>query len=116
VALANTTAAVFMSQLDGSIVLISLPAMFHGIGLHPLAAGNITYLLWMLMGYRPVQAVLVVTVGRLGDMYGSIRLYNAGFVVFTIASVLLAFDPFRGTHGAGWLIDWRFCRRSAVGC
>ena len=108
VALANTTAAVFMSQLDGSIVLISLPAIFRGIGLDPLASGNISYLLWMLLGYRLVQAVLVVTVGRLGDMYGRVRIYNAGFVVFTVASMLLSFDPFRGAHGADWLIGWRF--------
>ena len=65
-ALANTTAAVFMAQLDGSIVLIALPAIFRGIGLDPLAKGNIVYLLWMIMGYRVVQSVLVVTVGRLG--------------------------------------------------
>jgi MFS family permease len=108
VALANTTAAVFMSQLDGSIVLISLPAIFRGIHLDPLASSNITYLLWMLMGYRLVQAVLVVTVGRWGDMFGRVRIYNAGFVVFTVASVLLSFDPFKGTHGADWLIGWRF--------
>jgi MFS family permease len=108
VALANTTAAVFMSQLDGSIVLIALPAIFRGIHLDPLAPSNISYLLWMLMGYRLVQAVLVVTVGRLGDMFGRVPIYNAGFMVFTIASVLLSFDPFRGAHGADWLIGWRF--------
>jgi EmrB/QacA subfamily drug resistance transporter len=107
VALANTTAAVFMSQLDGSIVLIAMPAIFRGIHLDPLAAGNISYLLWMIMGYRLVQAVLVVTVGRLGDMFGRVRIYNAGFLVFTVASVLLSFDPFTGAHGAEWLIGWR---------
>jgi MFS family permease len=92
VALANTTAAVFMSQLDGSIVLISLPAIFRGIHLDPLASSNIGYLLWILMGYRLVQAVLVVTVGRLGDMYGRVRIYNAGFVVFTAISIGLFFS------------------------
>jgi MFS family permease len=107
VALANTTAAVFMSMLDGSIVIIAMPAIFRGIGLDPLGPGNIFYLLWMIMGYRLVQAVLVVTVGRLGDMYGRVRIYNAGFAVFTVASVLLSFDPFRGGHGALWLIGWR---------
>jgi len=81
VALANTTAAVFMSALDGSIALIALPAIFHGIHLDPLAAGNISYLLWMIMGYRLVQAILVVTLGRLGDMFGRVRIYNAGFAV-----------------------------------
>ncbi|MEZ0068052.1 MFS family permease [Streptacidiphilus sp. MAP12-20] len=106
-ALTNTTAAVFMSALDGSIVLIALPAIFLGVHLDPLAPGNIAYLLWMIMGYRLVQAVLVVTVGRLGDMYGRVRIYNAGFAVFTFASILLSFDPFEGGHGAMWLIGWR---------
>jgi MFS family permease len=107
VALSNTTMAVFMSALDGSIVIISLPAIFRGIHLDPLGAGNITYLLWMIMGYRLVQAVLVVTLGRLGDMFGRVRIYNAGFAVFTAASVMLSFDPFDGAHGALWLIGWR---------
>jgi MFS family permease len=107
VALANTTAAVFMSALDGSIVIIALPAIFRGIHLDPLAPGNVSYLLWMIMGYRLVQAVLVVSLGRLGDMFGRVRIYNAGFAVFTAASVLLSFDPFQGAHGALWLIGWR---------
>jgi MFS family permease len=107
VALANTTAAVFMSLLDGSIVLISLPAIFRGIHLDPLAPANVSYLLWMIMGYRLVQAIFVVTLGRLGDMYGRVRIYNAGFAIFTLASVLLSFDPFDGGHGAIWLIGWR---------
>jgi MFS family permease len=107
VALANTTAAMFMATLDGSIVIIALPAIFRGIHLDPLAPGNIGYLLWMIMGYRLVQAVLVVTVGRLGDMFGRVKIYNAGFVVFTVASILLSFDPFDGGHGALWLIGWR---------
>ncbi|MGW7694573.1 MFS transporter [Streptomyces asiaticus] len=106
-ALANTTAAVFMSALDGSIVLIALPAIFRGVHLDPLAPGNIAYLLWMIMGYRLVQAVLVVTVGRLGDMYGRVRIYNSGFAVFTFASILLSLDPFDGGHAAMWLIGWR---------
>ncbi|MFZ0043000.1 MAG: MFS transporter [Solirubrobacteraceae bacterium] len=107
VALSNTTMAVFMSALDGSIVIIALPAIFRGIHLDPLAPGNISYLLWMIMGYRLVQAVLVVTLGRLGDMYGRVKIYNAGFAVFTVASVLLSFDPFQGSQGALWLIGWR---------
>src|SRR5580692_9074615 len=107
VALANTTAAVFMATLDGSIVIIALPAIFRGIHLDPLAPGNISYLLWMIMGYRLVQAVLVVTVGRLGDMFGRVRIYNAGFAVFAVASLLLSFDPFSAAHGALWLIGWR---------
>jgi MFS family permease len=106
-ALSNTTMAVFMSALDGSIVIISLPAIFRGIHLDPLAPANISYLLWMIMGYRLVQAVLVVSVGRIGDMYGRVRIYNAGFAVFAVASLLLSFDPFMGGRGATWLIAWR---------
>jgi MFS family permease len=113
VALANTTAAIFMASLDGSVVIIALPAIFKGIDLDPLSAGNIAYLLWMIMGYRLVQAVLVVNLGKLGDMFGRVKMYNAGFVVFTIASILLSFDPYRGTHAALWLIGWRFLQ--AVG-
>jgi MFS family permease len=108
VALANTTAATFMAVLDGSIVIIALPAIFRGIHLNPLAPGNITYLLWMIMGYRLVQAVFVVSLGRLGDMFGRVRIYNAGFAVFTVASVLLSIDPFLGSTAAMWLIGWRF--------
>jgi MFS family permease len=107
VALANTTAGVFMAGLDGSIVIIAMPAIFRGIHLDPLAPSNIIYLLWMIMGYRLVQAVLVVSLGRLGDMFGRVRIYNAGFAVFTVASILLSFDPFQGSHGALWLIGWR---------
>jgi len=113
VALANTTAAMFMATLDGSIVIIALPAIFRGIHLDPLAPGNIGYLLWMIMGYRLVQAVLVVSLGRLGDMFGRVKIYNAGFAVFTLASILLSFDPFRGGQGAMWLIGWRLLQ--AVG-
>src|SRR6201985_2228611 len=81
VALTNTTMAVFMSSLDGSIILIALPAIFNGIHLDPLAPANIAYLLWMIMGYRLVQAVFVVTLGRLGDMHGRGRLEHAGVAV-----------------------------------
>jgi MFS family permease len=96
-----------MSALDGSIVIISLPAIFRGIHLDPLAPGNISYLLWMIMGYQLVQAVFVVTLGRLGDMYGRVRIYNSGFVVFTLASIALSFDPWHAGSGALWLIGWR---------
>jgi MFS family permease len=107
VVLTNTTAAVFMSALDGSIVIISLPAIFRGIDLDPLAPSNIGYLLWMIMGYRLVQSVLVVSLGRLGDMFGRVRIYNSGFSVFTFASIMLSFDPLTGGQAAMWLIGWR---------
>ena len=100
IALSNTTMAVFMSALDGSIVIIALPAIFRGIGLDPLDPHNVSYLLWMIMGYLLVTAVLVVSLGRLGDMYGRVRIYNLGFVVFTLASIALSLDPFTGPSGA----------------
>jgi MFS family permease len=106
-ALSNTTLTMLMATIDGSIVIIAMPAIFRGIHLSPLAPGNITYVLWMIMGYLLVQAVLVVTLGRLGDMFGRVKIYNLGFVVFTVASVALSFDPFTGGHGALWLILWR---------
>src|ERR1700760_114647 len=108
VVLTNTTAAVFMSALDGSIVIISLPAIFRGIDLDPLAPSNIGYLLWMIMGYRLVQSGMVVSLGGLGDMFGRVRVYNSGFPVFTVASIMLSFDPLTGGHAALWLIGWRF--------
>jgi MFS family permease len=107
VALSNTTVAMLMATINGSIVLISLPAIFRGIGLDPLAPGNVSYLLWLLMGFLLVTAVLVVTFGRLGDMWGRVRIYNAGYVVFAAASVALSVDPYNGGKGAMWLILWR---------
>ncbi|WP_133695970.1 MULTISPECIES: MFS transporter [Mycobacteriaceae] len=107
VVLSNTTLGILLASINASIVLISLPAIFRGIGLNPLAPGNVSYLLWMLMGYLVVTAVLVVPFGRLGDMYGRVRIYNIGFVVFTLAAVALSFDPFHLDGGAIWLIAWR---------
>jgi len=106
-ALSNTTLGMFMASLDASIVLISLPAIFRGIRLDPLTPGNVGYLLWMLMGYLVVTAVLVVTFGRLGDIFGRVRMYNAGFAVFTFASVALSLTPGHGAGAAMWLIVWR---------
>src|ERR1700712_4342920 len=83
VALSNTTLGMLMATINASIVLISLPAIFRGIGLDPLAPGNVSYLLWMLMGFLLVTAVLVVTFGRLGDMRGRVKIYNLGFLIFT---------------------------------
>jgi EmrB/QacA subfamily drug resistance transporter len=97
-----------MATIDASIVIVAMPAIFRGIGLNPLTAGNVTYLLWMILGYLLVQSVLVVTLGRLGDMFGRVKIYNLGFVVFTLASIALSLDPLTGTHGAEWLIGWRF--------
>jgi len=97
-----------MATIDASIVIVAMPAIFRGIDLNPLTPGNVTYLLWMIIGYLLVQSVLVVTLGRLGDMFGRVKIYNLGFVVFTLASIALSLDPLTGTHGAMWLIGWRF--------
>jgi MFS family permease len=113
VALTNTTLGILLAAVNGSIVLISLPGIFNGIRLDPLQPGNVSYLLWVLMGYLLVTAVLVVALGRLGDMWGRVRIYNAGFAIFTITSVLLSLDPMHGGGGALWLIGWRVAQ--AVG-
>ncbi len=107
VALSNTTLSMTMATIDASIVIIAMPAIFRGIHLNPLAPGNISYLLWMIIGYLLVQAVLVVTLGRLGDMFGRVKIYNLGFVVFTVASIALSLDPLLGGAGALWLIGGR---------
>lgn len=107
VALSNTTLGVAMATINSSIVIISLPAIFRGINLKPLDAGNISYLLWTLMGYLVVSAVLVVAFGRLGDMFGRVKIYNLGFVIFTLASLALAVDPLQQGGGAMWIIVGR---------
>src|SRR5215813_2457911 len=89
IALSNTTLGVLMATINLSIVLIALPDIFRGIKLNPLAPGNTGYLLWMIMGFLVVSAVLVVAFGRLGDMFGRVRMYNLGFAVFSVASIFL---------------------------
>jgi MFS family permease len=107
VALSNTTLGMLMATINSSIVIISLPAIFRGIKLDPLEPGNVSYLLWIIMGFLVVSAVLVVTLGRLGDIYGRVKMYNLGFAVFTVFSVRLSVDPFTGGQGAMWLIVMR---------
>ncbi|MDT4972484.1 MAG: hypothetical protein QOG22_2627 [Pseudonocardiales bacterium] len=107
VALSVTTVGILAATLNSSILLISLPAIFNGLGLDPLAPSNISYLLWMLMGYLLVTAVLVVTFGRLGDQYGRARLFNLGFLIFTIGSVACALVPSSGAAGAIEIIAMR---------
>jgi MFS family permease len=107
VALSAATLGILMASVNASIVIISMPAIFRGVHLDPLAPGNVSYLLWMLMGYLLVGAVLVVTLGRLGDIYGRVRIFTAGFLVFTVASIALALDPMTGGRGALWLVAWR---------
>lgn len=107
VALSNTTLGVLIAAINMSIMLIALPDIFRGIGVDPLEPGNAGLLLWLIMSYLVVTAVLVVSFGRLGDMYGRTRMYNAGFAVFTLFSVLLSVTWQHGTAGALWLIAMR---------
>ncbi len=107
VALSNTTLGILMAVINSSIVLISLPAIFRGIKVNPLAPANVSLLLWMLMGYMVVTAVLVVSLGRVGDMFGRVRMYNLGFLVFTVASIGLSLAFFTGTTAALVLIGMR---------
>ncbi len=106
-ALSNTTLGVLMATINQSIVLIALPDVFRGIGLNPLSPGNTSYLLWMFMGFMVVSAVLVVSFGRLGDMFGRVRMYNMGFAVFSVGSIFLTVTWMHGTAAALWLIIWR---------
>ena len=107
VALSNTTLGVLLATIDASIMLIAMPDIFRGIKLDPLQPGNSFYLLWMILGFLVVSSVLVVGVGRLGDLYGRVRMYNLGFVVYTVASLLLTIDWLQGRAGADWLIVFR---------
>ena len=107
IALSNTTLGVLMATINQSIVLIALPDIFRGIGLNPLSPGNTSYLLWMFMGFLVVSAVLVVSFGRLGDMFGRVRMYNLGFAIFTIGSIFLTITWMHGSSAALWLIIWR---------
>src|SRR6201995_4158544 len=86
IALSNTTLAILLATLDASITLIAMPDIFRGIHLDPLVPGNSFYLLWMILGYLVVSSVLIVSLGRLGDMVGRVRIYNLGFVIYTVAS------------------------------
>lgn len=107
IALSNTTLGVLIATINLSIILIALPDIFRGIGVDPLQPGNTSLLLWLIMSYMVVTAVLVVSFGRLGDMYGRVRMYNLGFAVFTLFSVLLSVTWMHGTAGALWLIGMR---------
>lgn len=107
IVLSNTTLGVLIATINSSILLIALPDIFRGIDINPLAPGNTSLLLWLIMGYMVVTAVLVVGLGRLGDMYGRVRIYNAGFAIFTFFSVMLAITWMHGTTAALWLIAMR---------
>jgi MFS family permease len=97
IALSNCTLGVLLATLDASITLIAMPDIFDGIKLDPLVPGNSFYLLWMILGFLVVSSVLIVSLGRLGDMFGRVRIYNLGFVIYTAASLILAVDWLTGT-------------------
>jgi MFS family permease len=107
VALSNTTLGVLLIMINSSILLIALPDIFRGIKLNPLASSNTSYFLWMLTGFLLVTSVLVVSLGRIGDMYGRVRMFNLGFAIFTAFSILLAVTWMTGTHGALWIVIMR---------
>jgi MFS family permease len=107
IALSNTTLGVLIATINSSILLIALPDIFRGLKIDPLAPGNSSYLLWLIMGYLVVTAVLVVTFGRLGDMYGRVKMYNAGFAIFTVFSIALSVVWLTGTPGVLYLIIMR---------
>ncbi len=107
IALSNTTLGVLMATINASIMLIALPDIFRGIGVNPLQPGNTSLLLWLIMGYLVVTAVLVVSFGRLGDMFGRVRMFNLGFALFALFSILLSVTWLHGTAAAWWLIGMR---------
>jgi EmrB/QacA subfamily drug resistance transporter len=105
VALSNTTIGTLMASIDGTIVLIALPAIFRGININPFT--SFQYMLWILFGYSIVTATLLVTFGRLSDMFGRVRLYNLGFLIFTVGSIMLSITPSQGDAGAIEIIVFR---------
>jgi MFS family permease len=115
-ALSNATLAVLLATLDGSITIIAMPDIFRGIHLDPLVPANSFYLLWMILGYLVVTSVLIVSLGRLGDMVGRVKIYNLGFVIYTVASLLLAVDWMDGRSGAAYLIGFRVVQGIGGAC
>ena len=116
IALSNTTLGVLLATLDASITLIAMPDIFRGIKLDPLVPANSFYLLWMILGYLVVSSVMIVSLGRLGDMYGRVRIYNLGFVIYTVASLLLTVDWMTGRSGATYLIVLRIVQGLGGAC
>ncbi len=107
IALSNTTLGVFMATVDSSIMLIALPDIFKGIKLNPLLPGNSFYLLWMILSFLVITSVLVVSLGRLGDLYGRVRMYNLGFAVYTFFSLLLTVTWMSGAAAAQYIVIMR---------
>jgi MFS family permease len=118
IVLSNTTIGALMAAIDGSIVLISLPAIFNGLGVNPLVPANITLLIWMLLGYMIVSSVLVIMIGRLGDTFGRVKVYNIGFMIFALTSVLIWASSYLvlGTAGALSIIILRLMQAFGASC
>ena len=116
IVLINTTIGMLMAAINQTIVLISLPAIFAGLHVDPLAPGQSNLLLWMLLGYSAVTTVFLVTFGRIADIFGRVRIYNLGFVVFTAGSLLCAVTPSDGTTGALELIAFRMLQGLGGAC
>ncbi len=116
IALSNTTLGVLLATLDASITLIAMPDIFRGVKLDPLVPANSFYLLWMILGYLVITSVLIVSLGRLGDMYGRVRIYNLGFVIYTVASLFLTIDWMTGQAGATYLIVFRIVQGLGGAC
>ncbi|MEO6858821.1 MAG: MFS transporter [Solirubrobacteraceae bacterium] len=105
-----------LATLDASITLIAMPDIFRGISLDPLVPANSFYLLWMILGFLVVSSVLIVSLGRLGDMFGRVRIYNLGFVIYTVASLFLTVDWLTGRAGAIFLIVFRVVQGVGAAC
>ncbi|MGD0197087.1 MAG: MFS transporter [Solirubrobacteraceae bacterium] len=116
IALSNVTLAVLLATIDLSITIIAMPDIFRGIHLDPLASANSFYLLWMILGYMVVSSVLIVGLGRLGDMFGRVRIYNLGFVIYTVASLILTVDWMQGRAGATYLVVFRVVQGIGGAC
>ncbi|HKO25825.1 MAG TPA: MFS transporter [Solirubrobacteraceae bacterium] len=116
IALSNCTLGVLLATLDASITLIAMPDIFRGIHLDPLVPGNSFYLLWMILGFLIVSSVLIVSLGRLGDMYGRVKIYNLGFVIYTAASLVLTITWLNGRAGATFLIVFRIVQGIGAAC
>ena len=116
IALSNCTLGILLATLDASITLIAMPAIFRGLRLDPLVPQNSFYLLWMILGFLVVSSVLIVSLGRLGDMFGRVRIYNLGFVIYTVASLFLTVDWLTGRAGATFLIVFRVVQGIGAAC
>ncbi len=113
VVLSNTTIGGLMASINGTILLISIPVIFRGLGVNPFDPASFAILIWLLLGYGVVTAVLLVNAGRLADIHGRARVYNLGFALFTVGSILLFLTPSSGTTGAWELVGFRLVQ--AVG-